>query len=290
MVNPYEQDLSLALELADQADRITAAHFAAGSAVTVKPDRSLVTAADLETERTLAAVLADRRPHDAIAAEELHGDQVGAGRCWVIDPIDHTNNFARGLSYYGTLIALLEDGQPVVGVVSAPSLRRRWWALRGGGAFADGRGIRVSAVDELSEAHLSFAELEVWNRRGLLGPLVELVSEARWTFGSGGFLAQMAVAEGKLDVALDPTGHVWDLAASQVIVQEAGGVFTDVHGRVDATRGTAVVTNGLLHEEVLSRLTGDRDAPGPAGGDRRPGRTGAGGHRRPPVQNPRASR
>ncbi|MFC0032669.1 inositol monophosphatase family protein [Micromonospora chaiyaphumensis] len=256
MASWYEQDLSLALELAEQADRITTAHFRAGSVVTVKPDRSLVTEADLETERALAAVLAERRPEDAVVAEELHGDQIGQGRCWAIDPIDHTNNFARGLAHYGTLIALLEDGQPVVGVVSAPTLRRRWWASHGGGAFADGNRIQVSAVDEVAEAHLSFAELDVWNRRGLLGPLVGLVSDVRWTFGSGGFLAQMAVAEGKLDVALDPTGHVWDLAASQVIVQEAGGRFSDLDGRVDATRGTAVVTNGLLHKKVLARLAG----------------------------------
>jgi histidinol-phosphatase len=245
----------LALELAEQADKITMAHFAVGSAVTVKPDRSLVTEADLETEQALAAVLAERRPGDAIAAEELHGDQITGGRCWVIDPIDHTNNFARGLPYYGTLIAMLEDGRPVVGVVSAPALKRRWWALRGGGAFADGRPIRVSSVESLAEAHLSFAQLEAWSHRQLLDPLVGLVSDARWTFGSGGFLAQMAVAEGTMDVALDPTGYVWDLAPSQIIVEEAGGIFTDVNGHADASRGTAVVSNGLLHEEVLSRLT-----------------------------------
>ncbi|MET7970891.1 inositol monophosphatase family protein [Micromonospora sp. NPDC005305] len=250
----YEQDLSLALELAERADRINTRFFHAGAAVTVKADRSLVTEADLTTERELAAVLAERRPGDAIAAEELHGEQIQEGRCWTIDPIDHTNNFARGLPHYGTLIALLEDARPVVGVVSAPSLKRRWWASRGGGAFADGRPARVSGVDDLAEAHLSFAQLEVWSGRRLLEPLVGLVSEARWTFGSGGFLAQMAVAEGKLDVALDPTGYVWDLAPSQIIVEEAGGRFSDVGGCADPARGTAIVTNGLLHDLVLSRL------------------------------------
>ncbi|WP_422742707.1 inositol monophosphatase family protein [Micromonospora sp. WMMD754] len=254
MTGRHEHDLALAQELADKADQITLAHLAAGPAATVKPDRSLVTEADLATERALAAIIAARRPTDALAAEELHGDRIVAGRCWVVDPIDHTNNFARGLPYFGTLIALLVEGRPVVAVVSAPALGRRWWATRGGGAYTGGRRIQVSAVDRLADAHLSFAELAGWRDRGLLHPLVDLVGKVRWTFGSGGFLAQMAVAEGSLDVALDPSGYVWDLAPSQLIVEEAGGIFTDLTGREDPTRGTAVVTNGLLHREVLTRL------------------------------------
>ncbi|MFI6820246.1 inositol monophosphatase family protein [Micromonospora sp. NPDC050187] len=250
----HAADLALALTMADLADEITLRHFHAAPVASTKPDRSLVTEADLEVERSLSAFLAAHRPTDGIAAEETRPQTVIEGRCWAIDPVDHTNNFARDLPFYGTLIALLDQGRPVVGVVSAPALGRRWWASRGGGAFADGRRIRVSATTDLADAHISFARLDRWRDLGLLDELVRLVADTRWTFGSGGFLAQMAVAEGRLDLAVDATGDVWDLAAGQILVEEAGGRFTDVRGVPEPTHGTALVTNGHLHAVLLDRL------------------------------------
>ncbi|MEU1589708.1 inositol monophosphatase family protein [Micromonospora sp. NPDC005710] len=251
-------DLELALALADEADAITSRYFAQGLKATIKTDRSLVTQADIEAEARMADMLRKHRPRDDIAAEELHHKELGDGRVWAIDPIDHTNNYARGLPLYGTLISLLEDRQPIVGVVSAPALKRRWWAARGVGAFADGERIHVSQVADLEDAHLSFSQLEAWLKLGMLDGLVDLVSTVRWTFGSGGIFAQMWVAEGRIDISLDSTGYVWDLAASQIIVEEAGGRFTDVSGISDPGLGTGIATNGTLHLSVLGRLSDQR--------------------------------
>ncbi|MFC4910804.1 inositol monophosphatase family protein [Actinomadura gamaensis] len=246
-------DLAVALALADLADDVTMRHFRrAGLVVRTKPDRSPVTEADTETERALRAHLAAHRPDDSVLGEEQGGTQ--GPRCWVIDPVDHTANFARGMPVFGTLIALTEQGRPTVGVVSAPALGRRWWASRGQGAFADGTRMRVSAVDDLSEATLSFAALHRWDDRDLLPEIADLSRRALHTWGSGGFWAQMLVAEGRLDACLDPWGKPWDLAASKIIVEEAGGLLTDLTGAPRIDQDCALASNGLLHKQLLDAL------------------------------------
>jgi histidinol-phosphatase len=246
----YASDLDLALELAGRADAITMDLFTSSRA-TVKADRSLVTEADLLVEDEAAKLLGRERPEDAIIAEEAHSDTIPKRRSWAIDPIDHTNNYARGLPVFGTLISLLENGRPVVGVVSAPVMGMRWWAAKGAGAWANGNLIHVSDVADLQDAHMSFSQLEEWDRLGLLQKISNLTRATRWEFGSGGFPAQMWLAEGKLDIALDSTGYVWDLAASQIIVEEAGGMFTDLVGEPSPWRGHAIVTNRVLHQAVM---------------------------------------
>jgi histidinol-phosphatase len=252
-------DLSLALTLADHADDITMHHFRSPDLeVRSKPDRSPVSAADLETERALRALLREHRPGDGVLGEEF-SETPGGGRRWILDPVDHTDNFTRGVEVFATLIALEEDGRTTVGVVSAPALGRRWWAARGQGAYVrsgeESARIGVSAVGDLAHAHVSYASLRRWDDRGLVPGIVRLTRAARYVFGSGCFWAQMLVAEGRCDASLDPWGKLWDLAASQVIVEEAGGRLTDLRGEPRIDRDCAVATNGLLHEAVLRLVT-----------------------------------
>ncbi|MCP2337088.1 inositol monophosphatase family protein [Actinomadura rupiterrae] len=246
-------DLAVALALADVADAITLRHFrSAGLAIRTKADRSLVTEADTETETALRAYLAEHRPHDTVLGEEEGG--VLGDRCWLLDPVDHTANFARGMPVFATLIALAEDGRPTVGVVSAPAMGRRWWASRGGGAFGDGERLRVSTVDDLSDATLSIAALHRWDDRNLLPEIAALARRARNTWGSGGFWSQMLVAEGRIDACLDPWGKPWDLAASKIIIEEAGGRLTDLTGAPRIDQDCALATNTLLHPTLIRAL------------------------------------
>jgi len=242
--------------MAATADRIAMRYFGQELATQVKSDNSLLTAADLEIDYTLTKLVSASYPTDRINAEESeHGaGHPTAHRIWAIDPIDHTNNFARGLTAFGTLIALLVAGQPVVGVISAPALGHRWWAMKGAGAYRDGQVIHVSKVSSINESHLTFSQLSEWDKLGRLRAVVEMDADARWSFGSGGFTGQMWLAEGKVDISLDSTGYIWDLAAPKIIVEEAGGRFSDIHGHDSAWLGTAISTNGALHDEVLGRL------------------------------------
>jgi len=256
-------DLTLALLLADRADEITLSRFGrADLEVRAKPDRSQVTEADLATERELRALIGEHRPGDGILGEEFEETPGEHGRRWILDPIDHTNNYTRAVGVYATLIALEEHGRVTVGVVSAPAMGRRWWAARGKGAYAssggDERRLQVSAVSDLGAAHVSHDALHIWDRLGMARGLIEISAAARYTFGSAGFWGQMLVAEGRCDVSLDPWGKVWDNAAGQVIVEEAGGRFTDLRGEPRIDQDCAIVTNGLLHDEVLARLTAQR--------------------------------
>ncbi len=253
-------DLALALVLADRADEITMDFFRRDDLeIRTKPDSSHVTEADLAAERALRELLRDHRPDDGVVGEEFD-ETPGDGRRWIIDPIDQTNNYTRGIEVFATLIGLESAGEITVGVVSSPAMGRRWWAARGQGAFSSEPGrtrrLQVSAVDDLAEAHVSFAALERWD--GRVPALTEVCGSARYTFGSGGFWAQMLVAEGRCDAALDPWGKVWDNAPIQVIAEEAGGRFTDLAGEPRIDQDCAIVTNGVLHEEILARLNASR--------------------------------
>ena len=239
-------DLELALRLADAADALSLPHFRSGLAIETKPDLTPVTAADREVEAELRRILAEERPDDAILGEEQGAAGVGSRR-WILDPIDGTRNYARGIPVWATLIAVEDDGVVTVGVVSAPALARRWWAERGRGAFASGESIHVSAISTVEEAVLSFAIEQA---------LPELTRRAWHPRGLGDFWAHMLVAEGAVDGAIDNVGvSEWDLAAVQVIVEEAGGRFSDFGGEARIDGGTAVTSNGLLHDALLAAVT-----------------------------------
>ena len=222
-------DLTRALTLADRADTLTRTRFGAlDLRIDTKPDLTPVTDADRAVEADVRQVLARERPDDSILGEEFGGATTFTGRQWVIDPIDGTKNFVRGVPVWATLIALLEDGVPTVGVVSAPALQRRWWAARGQGAFAavDGgerRRLSVSAVAELGSASLSFSSLSGWAQHGSRERFIAL-TDAVWRVRAyGDFLSYCLVAEGAVDIAAEPEVSVWDLAALDILVREAGG-------------------------------------------------------------------
>jgi len=258
----YADDLALALELADTADAITLDRFeAADLTVESKPDMTPVSDADLAVEEALRARLAEARPSDAVLGEEFGGDATFEGRQWVIDPIDGTKNFVRGVPVYATLIALLVDGTPVVGVVSAPALARRWYASAGSGAWRTFNGgalkrLEVSAVSELADASLSMSSLEGWAERGLRDNFIGLTEKTWRLRGYGDFLSYCFVAEGAVDIAAEPEVSLWDLAALSVLVTEAGGRFTSLAGEDGPHGGDAVATNGRLHDATLTALKG----------------------------------
>lgn len=252
-------DINLALKLADQADAVTLDRFGAlDLRIETKPDLTPVTDADQSVERVLRETLAAARPDDALLGEEYGGTAVFAGRQWVIDPIDGTKNFVRGVPVWATLIALLEDGVPVVGVVSAPALGRRWWAGTGAGAFSSFGGrtrpISVSGVDALDAASLSYSDLTAgWeDRRDAFVALTDAVWRVR---AYGDFWSYCLLAEGAVDIAVEPEVKLWDLAALDVVVREAGGAFTNLAGAPGPHGGSAVATNGSLHEKVLAALS-----------------------------------
>ena len=254
------RDLELALALADVADAITMTRFGAlDLRVDQKPDLTPVTDADQAVESTLRDLLAAERAGDAILGEEEGGTPVFSGRQWVIDPIDGTKNFVRGVPVWASLIALMEDGVPTVGVVSAPALNRRWWAGRGLGAHSTfgasaPRRLSVSAVSDLGSASLSFSDLTTGWESGARERFVALIDEAWRMRAYGDFYSYCLVAEGAVDVAVEPEVNLWDLAPLDVLVREAGGEFTDLTGAAGPHGGSAVATNGLLHSAVLGRL------------------------------------
>ncbi len=242
-------DLAFALALADVADAISLPAFERGSAATAKADGTPVTEADHAVERALRERIAAERPDDAVLGEELGTLGEGARR-WVLDPIDGTEYFARGIPIWGTLIALEDADGPLVAVVSAPALRRRWWAERGGGAFRDGHRIAVSQVATVEKAFVAHANLYL----GFDIDARAVLRAARLSGGYEAYLALLLCAEGAVDAAFAPRGYLWDLLPAQLIVEEAGGVFTDFDGQRTAAGRGAVVANPALHADVLARL------------------------------------
>ena len=254
----WAEDLALAHELADAADATTAARYeAADLVVETKPDLTPVTDADRAVEDDVRRLLADRRPDDAVVGEE-RGESGSGSRRWIVDPIDGTKNFVRGTPSWATLLALEVDGTVVAGVVSAPALSRRWWAARGDGAWvrspAGTRQCRVSQVSTLGDAFLSYASLSGWEQRDKLPQFLGLTKRVWRTRAYGDFWSHMLVAEGAVDLSCEPEVSLWDLAALQPIVEEAGGRFTDLSGTATPAGGSVVCTNGLLHDEVLAAL------------------------------------
>jgi histidinol-phosphatase len=260
----YAADLALAQSLANTADAISMNRFLAlDLQVSSKPDLTPVSDADTAVELALRTVLSRVQPDDVVLGEE--GGVVGGGgnstRRWVIDPIDGTKNYVRGVPVWATLIALVEDGTPVVGVVSAPALGRRWWGSQGAGAYVD-RGIgrpariRVSQVERLEDASFCYSSLPEWEQIGKLEPMLHLMRDTWRSRAYGDFYGYVLLAEGALDVMVELQLAVWDLAALVPIVVESGGRFTDLAGQPGPDGGNAVATNGRLHDEVLRRLAG----------------------------------
>jgi histidinol-phosphatase len=255
-------DLALALRLADTADAITLDRFrAADLQVTRKPDRTPVTDADTATEDALRAVLGHERPGDALLGEERGGEVAENGRGWVLDPIDGTKNFSRGVPAWATLIGLTVHGRSVVGVASAPALGRRWWGALGLGAWTSARGgpprrMAVSGVAELTDAYLSTTDFRTFSKEGELDRWLALADACWETRAFGDFWQHVLVAEGVIDLAVDRAASPWDLAALVPIVVEAGGRLSDVTGADTHDGGSAVTSNGRIHDAALEALRG----------------------------------
>ena len=252
-------DLDLALRLADAADAISLARFGSYDLfVATKPDQSPVTDADQKVEAALRQVVSQERPGDSFIGEEFENGQAG-DRTWIIDPIDGTANFMRGLPIWATLIALRVDGEIVTSVVSAPALGRRWWATKGNGAFTldiDGsvRSIQVSRVSEIEKASISYNSLQLWDQSGKLPELIDL-SRAVWrTRAHGDFLSYMFLAEGSLEMVAEHDLKIYDIAALVPIILEAGGQITALGGPLTDATSSTLASNGLLHEEFQALL------------------------------------
>ncbi|MFI7588368.1 histidinol-phosphatase [Spongisporangium articulatum] len=260
----YDDDLRLAHVIADQVDSFTMSRFQAEDlVVTAKPDLTPVSDADRGAEELIRSSLKRTRPRDAVLGEEF-GLTGHGSRQWIVDPIDGTKNYVRGVPVWATLIALVVDRRPVLGLVSAPALNRRWWAAEGTGAWtgrslAKAKRISVSQVGALSDASLSYASLHGWDDLGRGGAFLDLVAKTWRSRAYGDFWSYMLVAEGAVDIACEPELAVHDMAALVPIVTEAGGRFTSLDGEDGPFGGNAVATNGLLHDEVLEALTATFD-------------------------------
>jgi histidinol-phosphatase len=250
----HKADLALALELADAADELTMRRFQAlDLRVDTKPDTTPVSDADLATEALIRERLSQARPADAVLGEE-QGDVGSGSRRWILDPIDGTKNYVRGVPVWATLLALEIDGVIAVGVVSAPALGRRWWASRGGGAYADGRRIEVSKVTAIADASFSYSSHDGWAKLGRLEGFLDLTQSVWRDRAFGDFWSHCLVAEGAVDISAEPEVSLWDVAPLKVLVEEAGGTFTDLTGDGSPAAGSVVCTNGLLHAPVLEML------------------------------------
>jgi histidinol-phosphatase len=261
-VTRYDDDLRLAHVIADSVDGLTMERFQAEDLVVdTKPDLTPVSDADRSAEQVIRSQLQRTRPRDAVVGEEFEPTGHGPRR-WVVDPIDGTKNFVRGVPVWATLIALVVDEETVLGLVSAPALGRRWWAATGSGAFTGrslsaARRLHTSKVADVRDASLSYAEISEWRTAGRASGFTELLRRCWRTRAYGDFWSYMLVAEGAVDIACEPELKLHDMAALVPIVTEAGGRFTSLDGRDGPWGGSAVATNGLLHDETLELLRGD---------------------------------
>jgi histidinol-phosphatase len=269
MPTDYTDDLRLAHVLADDADSLSQARFKALDLhVMSKPDLTPVSDADQAVEAAIRRTLSRARSRDAVLGEE-QGSTGHSQRRWVIDPIDGTKNFVRGVPVWATLIALVVDDEVMLGVVSAPQLQRRWWASKGNGAWT-GRSLlkatqcQVSDVRRLEDASLSYSSLSGWDSRGRLDDFMSLSRRCWRTRAYGDFWSYMLVAEGAVDIATEPELELYDMAALDIVVREAGGQFTSLDGTPGPFGGNAVASNGHLHDAALSFLGSLPDSDDPA--------------------------
>ena len=255
----FDQDLALALELADAADAISLPRFRALDLnIETKPDMSPVTDADKSVEQALITQLALKRPGDAIVGEEF-GSSGQSTRKWIIDPIDGTANFVRGVPVWATLIALSIDDKPTVSVVSAPALGARWWAAPGVGAHTKSvtggeRKLAVSKVSKLENCSLSYNNLQLWQSSHYLPQLLKLSEAVRRTRAYGDFCSYMLLAEGSVDVVAEHDLKIYDIAALVPIIEQAGGTLTDFSGEFSESTSSVLATNKVIHKTVIDFL------------------------------------
>jgi histidinol-phosphatase len=255
----YTDDLNLALKLADAADAISLARFRAlDLTVETKPDRSPVTDADRAVELSIKDILASERPEDGIVGEEF-GNSGSTTRKWIIDPIDGTANYMRGVPVWASLIALSIEGHAVVSVVSAPALGRRWWAAPGVAKTSDIDGsirdLKVSGISDLENASLSYNNLQLWDSEGYLDQLISLSRKVWRTRAYGDFYSYMLLAEGSLEIVAEHDLKLYDIAALVPIVEQAGGRFTAIDGPLSEGTSSVLASNGRLHDTLLELLT-----------------------------------
>lgn len=260
-----EADLELAMQVAEAASTVTIAGWRAPVETARKRDGSVVTGTDLAAERTILHMLSEARPDDRIIAEESgYSGNLESRRIWIVDPLDQTTNFSRGLPEFATLLSLYAGNEAICAVISAPALQQTWWAFRGGGAHSSAGPLAVSSTDELTSALISIAAPHRFEGFGNTDPSLKaaprtaqihaFARKALATTGNGGFLAHMRVASGSVDVAVDPWGEVWDLAASALIVTEAGGTFTALDGSADIWSRSGIASNTKLHGVTVEYL------------------------------------
>jgi histidinol-phosphatase len=260
----FAHELAFANGLADRAGDIgMGLYLGDGLEIRRKSDRTVVTQADTSIETMIREQIAAAFPDDHVLGEEEGGDDRDAGRVWIVDPIDATENFARGIPIWATLIALQVDGELVLGIVNAPAIGERYQAVRGGGARMNGRAIRVSGIDRLGDAQLFFAEVRSWLDAPGNGALALLGAAAR-TRGVGDFWGHALVARGAGEAMIEPELNVWDYAAIRIVVEEAGGRVTQMDGSPPRHGGSVISSNGLLHDEILERLGGPGGSAGSA--------------------------
>lgn len=259
MLQRHADDLQVALGIIDRVDVFTMERFgAADLQVETKPDMTPVTDADRGAERLVRDMLKQFRSRDSVLGEE-EGEAGLSGRRWIVDPIDGTKNYVRGVPVWATLLALEENGEIVLGIVSAPALKRRWWAAKGLGAFtgrsaSSAKRIHVSKVGQIEDASMSYSSLGGWSERHQLRSFLRLSQSCWRTRAYGDFWSYMLVAEGAVDIACEPDLELYDMAALVPIVTEAGGTFTSLDGVPGPWGGNAIATNGLLHEPALEIL------------------------------------
>lgn len=248
----FAAELDAVAAWCDRTDAIALAAFRETVDADVKADGSPVTKADREIESLLRSSIETAFPDDSILGEEEGATRPGAPRRWIVDPIDATVNFVRGIPIFATLIALEDQEGLALGLVSAPALGSRWWAVRGDGSFHNGSPIAASKVATLDEAHVATGGMELFAPHGLASGVESVIARVPRHRGFGDFYGHMLVAQGSVEAMIDPIVSPWDLAACQIIVQEAGGRFTSLSGRAGYDHGTALSSNGLVHEQILS--------------------------------------
>lgn len=261
----YETWLSFALACCDAADSIALDHFRRDLVIETKPDRTFVTQADTAIERTIRGLITETYPDHGLVGEE-YGTEAGTGTVrWYIDPIDGTHNFMRGVPLFGTLLAVEEDGEIVAGVMSAAALGERWYARRGGGTWSVGsvgpragerRRVGVSRVGKIADAQIFYSSPFDIEASGAAPGFAGLIRSAWRDRGFGDFWGYALVAEGAAEAMVEVGPNSWDLAAPSIVVEEAGGRMTDIRGERTIHGGTALATNGILHDEIVARLRG----------------------------------
>lgn len=251
----FDKELKFTLELCDSIDKYTHESFEKREfSVMTKADLTPVTEIDQETEKRIRQAIEDAFPNDGIEGEEFGRESTGTSRNWIVDPIDGTKNYLRGVPIWGTLIALCIDDQPVMGVISAPAITRRWWASKGNGAFVNSKEIHVSKIDDIEKTEASFGNLTQFVEGGYPNALNNLTNKISRARGIGDFWSHALVAEGALECGMDPICAPWDIAPIKIIVEEAGGKFTSFDGE-DTIRGNSgLSTNGLLHDEFIALM------------------------------------